>query len=197
MAVQKGITVDQIACVVLPVHNGQSVLRQQVIGLFEVMSEIARDFEIRIVDDASTDSTFEVASDLAVEYPQVSIHRLGTKHGMIRAAEAAVRQSTANIIFVCDIGEPISHASLIELWRMRDDKDLVLARSRPSESIRLRDRLDSSHGIRMIRRSEVKNPTAATNEHMSIDRVTQSDLDRTGIAITDPQYIQYVNEMLD
>ena len=191
----KGITVDQFACVVLPVHNGQANLRKQVIGLIDVMSEIADEFEIRIVDDASTDSTFEVAGELALEYPQISVHRLRSKHGTICAAEAAVYKSSANIVFVCDIDEPISHASLIELWRMRDDKDLVLARSRPSKSIRLQDRLDASHGIRMIRRPEVSRPER--RQSVSIDRVMQSDLARSGIAVTDPQYIQYVNEMID
>ena len=194
-----GIAVDQIACVVLPVHNGQGVLRQQVSGLIDVMSEIADNFEIRIVDDASTDATFEVASELAVEYPQISIMRLRTKHGMARAAEEAVHQSSANIVFVCDIDEPISHASLIELWRMRDDKELVLARSRPSGSVRLQDRLDSSHGIRMIRRPEVQAPRTphSQKKSVSIDRVTRADVARSGIVVTDPQYIQYVNEMID
>ncbi|MCA9213499.1 MAG: glycosyltransferase [Planctomycetales bacterium] len=188
---------DQFVCVVLPVHNGQSILRHQVIGLMEVMSESAKDFEIRIVDDASTDATFEVADDLAVEYPQISVQRLGTRHGMTRAAEAAVRKSEANIVFVCDIYEPISHASLIELWKMRDDQELVLARSRPSKSIHLQDRLDSSHGVRMLRRPEVTRTPSARNDSGRIDRVTRADLANSGIAVTDPQYIQFVNDMID
>jgi cellulose synthase/poly-beta-1,6-N-acetylglucosamine synthase-like glycosyltransferase len=161
------------------------------------MSEIASAFEIRIVDDASTDSTFEIANDLAIEYPQILTLRLRTRHGIVRAAETAVRQSLANIVFVCDIDEPISHASLIGLWQMRDDEEVVMARSRPNESIQLQDRLDSSHGIRMIRRSEMP-ARARTKKHgFEIERVTRSDLARRGIAITDPQYIQYVAEMID
>lgn len=187
---------DQFACVVLPVHNGQEVLRHQVNGLIDVMSEIANEFEIRIVDDASTDATFEIASDLAREYPQISIVRLSASHGMIRAAETAVRKTLASIVFVCDIDEPISHASLMSLWQMRDDDELVLARSRPNGSITLQDRLDASHGVRMIRRAD-RPVRARTKAGVSIDRVTRSDLARNGIAITDPQYIQYVNEMID
>jgi glycosyltransferase involved in cell wall biosynthesis len=188
--------VDQFTCVVLPVRNGQEILRARVVDLIDVVSEIAGEFEIRIIDDASTDATFEIASELAIEYPQISVDRLCSRQGMVRAAETAVHESAADIFFVCDIGKPVSHASLMSLWEMQADEEVVVASSRPSDSIQLQDRLDTSHGIRMIRRADVPTRTRNTKRR-EVQHATHADLGRTGIAITDPAYIQYVYDAID
>ena len=51
--------------IVLPVHNGESKLRSCVREILEVASDMTSAFGILIVDDGSTDATYEVAEELS------------------------------------------------------------------------------------------------------------------------------------
>ena len=51
--------------IVLPVHNAESRLRKNVSELLELASELTAKFGVLIIDDGSTDATFEVAEELA------------------------------------------------------------------------------------------------------------------------------------
>jgi len=59
--------------IVVPAYNEEEYLRPTVEELEPILSEIAKDWEIIIVDDASTDNTPVIARELAKEYEQVRI----------------------------------------------------------------------------------------------------------------------------
>ena len=61
--------------IVLPVHNAESRLRKNVRELLELASELTARFGVLIIDDGSTDATYEVAEELASYFPQVTIRR--------------------------------------------------------------------------------------------------------------------------
>src|SRR3990172_7759911 len=61
--------------IVLPVHNAESRLRTNVRELLELASELTAKFGVLIIDDGSTDATYEVAEELAAHFPQVSVRR--------------------------------------------------------------------------------------------------------------------------
>lgn len=115
--------------ILLPVHNVQATLAGQVKELLDFLPEISAEFEILIVDDASTDSTEDVALDLARQFPQVRVLRQNEQRGHHIAVEAGLARTSGEIVFVNDPGVPMIEADVQRLWKMRDDNSLVMARA--------------------------------------------------------------------
>jgi glycosyltransferase involved in cell wall biosynthesis len=83
--------------VVVPTYNCATYLADT---LRSVLAQTAADIELVVVDDGSTDDTFEVARSIASD-PRVSCHRL--PHGGVAAAKnACVRLSSAPLIAFLD-----------------------------------------------------------------------------------------------
>lgn len=120
---QKSLTI------LLPVHNAQATLAGQIKELLDFLPEISSEFEILIVDDASTDSTEDVALDLARHFPQVRVLRQNEQRGHHFAVEAGLARTSGEIVFVNDPGVPMTEADIQRLWKMRDDTSLVMARA--------------------------------------------------------------------
>jgi glycosyltransferase involved in cell wall biosynthesis len=88
---------------VIPVHNEQHVLEASVRRLHDrLRREFSFSVQIAIVDNASTDATFEVAQRLAAELPGVSALRLERK-GRGRALRAAWACSEADVVAYMDV----------------------------------------------------------------------------------------------
>ena len=142
--------------VLLPVENAQSTLKADVLRLLEILPELTDRLEIAIIDDGSTDSTIEVADELATEYPQVRVLRNATSHGRTRTIQEGIRRTSGEVILLIDEDccLPVEH--LRTLWEASHEHEIVLGRfpQRPiRESCRHR-RLDrGSHGgYQMLRR---------------------------------------------
>ncbi len=163
---------DLSLSVVLPVHNAQHTLANDVHKLLEVLPDVTTQFEILIVDDASTDQTEEVAHELALEYPQLRVVRHQDRGGQAAAVQTGMMQTTGDVVFVQDEAAAIRTTEIRQLWDMRHDRQLVMARAempRKSLSPDLLDRLSTwgeqlretpqttpPGGIQMIRREAVE-----------------------------------------
>ena len=86
--------------VIMPVRNAQLTLARQVSRFLEVLSDISSQFELLIVDDASTDSTEEVAHELTQTYPQIQFIRHPKQLGTRAAVRSGMNQASANIVLV-------------------------------------------------------------------------------------------------
>ncbi|NLX54385.1 MAG: glycosyltransferase family 2 protein [Planctomycetaceae bacterium] len=115
--------------VVLPVHNAETTLTHNVYELLDVLPEIASRFEVLIVDDGSTDHTEEIAHELARCYPQVCTVRHTRRRGANAAIQTGMAHTTGDIVFVHDEATPISASELRNLWSLRNDCRLVVART--------------------------------------------------------------------
>jgi hypothetical protein len=73
--------------IVLPVHNAERGLRATVVGILDLAEVLARRLQIAIVDDGSTDGTFEAAAELAREFPQVRVIHQQARRGLGDALE--------------------------------------------------------------------------------------------------------------
>ncbi len=173
---------------ILPVRNQQRGLRNRVLDLAEVLTDLATWFEILIVDYGSTDPTRELAADLAREFPQIRFADKCYADDLLRATRYGIRHSTGEIVFIHDANLPFSSSLLRNLWDLRDDDELVMAQS-PSVALEAESPSETSpvpsgkpgpgSSLQMLRRSALRELQQTTDrDSMSVERITRTDLTR-------------------
>lgn len=88
---------DNSLAVLLPVRNAERTLRSDVRSVLDATADLASHVEIVIIDDASKDDTFDVAAELATEFPQVRVVHCGSRRRlpeMIQDVRAVVDAQT-------------------------------------------------------------------------------------------------------
>jgi hypothetical protein len=103
--------------IVLPVYNAESRLRKNVTELLELASELTPKFGVLIIDDGSTDDTFEVAEDLAAHYPQVLVRRHRHRRGLGAAIEYVQRRVRSDAVMVHDGVTPVNPQQMRSVWQ--------------------------------------------------------------------------------
>lgn len=98
--------------IVLPVHNAERTLRTVVFRILELTELARRKLRLVIVDDGSTDETFETACELARKFPQVAIFRQPFQRGLGPALEEVRRRLGVDSVLVHDGASPIDVAEL-------------------------------------------------------------------------------------
>lgn len=93
--------------IVLPVHNAQNSLRGSLLRMMELAETTGRRLQVAVVDDGSTDATFEVACELASEYPQVHVFRQPYQRGL-----GAALEQVRNRLGVSDV---VAHNGIAEI----------------------------------------------------------------------------------
>jgi hypothetical protein len=83
---------NPVATIVLPVHNAERTLRMDVARILELSETTARRLHVVVVDDGSTDGTFEAACELARQFPQVAVLRQPHQGGLRPALDAVRRR---------------------------------------------------------------------------------------------------------
>ncbi len=83
---------------VLPVHNAQATLAADVARVLDLLPEVARRFDVLVIDDGSTDATCEIAQELAAQYPQVKLLRHAKPKGIEAAWNVGLARSDAAIV---------------------------------------------------------------------------------------------------
>lgn len=169
---ERGSNLIASLSLILPVFNSERVLAARVNELLDLATDIHAPFELWIYDDGSTDQTLEVAQGLVGEYPQIKIGHFQRRQGWTKVVRQAISQSRGDLIMICDPAQPVSTADFASLWQLRDDRELVLARSQAaggarragsadrliqqmlqSDSARLADLPPLPSGITLIRRA--------------------------------------------
>jgi glycosyltransferase involved in cell wall biosynthesis len=103
--------------IVLPVYNGETRLRRSVNEILELASELTTKFGVLIIDDGSTDSTYEVAEELAAHFPQVSVRRHRHRRGLSHAIDYAQRRLRSDAVMIHDGVTPIDPFQMRSAWQ--------------------------------------------------------------------------------
>lgn len=103
---------NPVVTIVLPVHNAQRTLRSSLLGLMELAETTGRRLQVAVVDDGSTDATYEIACELASEFPQVQVLRQPYQRGLGTALEQVrLRMGVTDVVAHSGVGE-IDHQEL-------------------------------------------------------------------------------------
>jgi glycosyltransferase involved in cell wall biosynthesis len=103
--------------VLLPVHNAQATLESDVARILDVLPELSHEFDVVIIDDASTDATWEIAEDIACRYPQVTIARQPIRQGPAAAVRTGARAARGNTVIAHDGHRGVDPQQIVRIWR--------------------------------------------------------------------------------
>ncbi len=114
--------------VVIPVRNDEAGIAAAIESLLNYVSSLARDVQIIAVDDGTSDATAEVLDSLRLAHAQLDVMRLNIARGPRAAAAAGLSMVHGDFVFVQESYEPVDLDALQQLWELRNDEDLVMAR---------------------------------------------------------------------
>ena len=109
--------------IVLPVYNVERTLRRVVARILELTEIAARRLRVVVVDDGSTDGTYEAACELARQFPQINVLRQPFRRGIGPALEEVRRRLGAGQVVAHDGVTPIDVDELATLLTNSTEHD--------------------------------------------------------------------------
>lgn len=106
--------------VIVPVYNGEKYIRECLDSIF---SQTFTDFEIIIVDDGSTDNTFDILTELSVKCNNLSIIRQENK-GVSCARNTGIKHAKGKYLCFIDSDDYIKNNFLEELTEVVREKNV-------------------------------------------------------------------------
>ncbi len=113
--------------IILPVHNAQATLARDVHRLFEVADDLIPSLEILIVDNGSTDDTYETAHELAIRFPQIGVIRIADRVGMGPAVQRGIGYVQGATVIAHEGTGPVDPELLAEQWHRLNDEQVASA----------------------------------------------------------------------
>lgn len=115
--------------IIFPVRDRQSQIEQRIEDLLELLCELSQDVQLIVVDDQSADATPEILDEMRRKYPQVEVVRNTSALGPSQAAEAVLFRARGDFIFLHQSYDAIDFEEILQLWQLRRDEQLVIARA--------------------------------------------------------------------
>lgn len=119
--------------IVIPIHNEEVILRDAVTSLTERLAPLGFRYEILLSENGSRDRTFELANELAQEFPSVRVLK-SPKPNYGYALRMGIEQAQGNIV-ICDeidLGDVGFYVSAKEL--LDRGADMVVGSKRHKDS---------------------------------------------------------------
>ncbi len=107
-------------------HNMERQIRSSVHDLLELSVLVRVEFQLVIVDDGSSDETYETACELARRYPQIMVLRQPFRSGLSAIIELVRNRLSVDMVMLHDGVSPIGSREL---------KDLLLSLGAPEQEI--------------------------------------------------------------
>jgi glycosyltransferase involved in cell wall biosynthesis len=130
--------------IVIPAHNEEANVEAVVTASLRVLRDIASDFEVIVVDDASNDGTIAIARRLEKEHPGLRVLQSARNLGANGAIRMGMTQARCELIFFIPADLQVRPDQLIVcLHALRDAKADYVCTDRVQRADRLHRRLMS------------------------------------------------------
>jgi glycosyltransferase involved in cell wall biosynthesis len=137
--------------VVIPVYNEQDSIGSLYSGLKEVLEGLGPSYEILVVDDGSTDGSFEVLKELHLGDPSLKVIRLRRNFGQAAAFAAGFDQSAGQVVVTMDADLQFDPADIKKLLdKIEEGYDIVSGWRAERKEPFLTRRLPSAVANRLI-----------------------------------------------
>jgi glycosyltransferase involved in cell wall biosynthesis len=113
--------------IVIPLYNEEESLPELVAWIERVCTENKYTYEVILVDDGSTDNSWEVIKKLSLQYPEVKAIRFQRNYGKSPALHVGFRATSGAVVITMDADLQDSPDEIPDLYRMitNDGYDLV------------------------------------------------------------------------
>jgi glycosyltransferase involved in cell wall biosynthesis len=111
---------------VLPAHNEAENIVQAVETLASILSNLAPDWEIVVVDDGSQDDTAQLVNSLSKSRKQIKLARHPVNRGYGAALKTGIELACNQLLFVMDADLQFDPAELKRLLPLAGEFDIVL-----------------------------------------------------------------------
>lgn len=110
----------------MPVFNEAEGLKKAVTEVSDYLRGRGFDYEILLVDDASTDASYEIARTLAAENSRIRVHHHEVNQGPCSALRTGPALALKDWILLLpvDLAIPLNEIDL--LWQRRNEAEIVL-----------------------------------------------------------------------
>jgi glycosyltransferase involved in cell wall biosynthesis len=88
--------------IISPVYNAQSVIETFVNKVLLNIENISKSYEIILIDDCSTDNSYEQLKNLSYKYQKLIISRNGKNIGQHQTIRKALKIAKGDLIFILD-----------------------------------------------------------------------------------------------
>ena len=163
-----------------PVYNDEHTVRRVTEKALKVLSDVAEEYEVIIIDDGSPDRSGEIADELALEHACVRVVHHGVNRGYGEALKSGFNQAQYEWICAIDGDDEYDVLDLHKLIRLRDFYDLIITfryvklysgirvfvswvYNRLVRAIFRAPYRDISTGLRLVRRSVIKEVELASS----------------------------------
>ena len=109
--------IDGSISLLLPVHNAQASLADNVGKILDLLPDLAARFEVLVIDDGSADATSEIALELATQYPQIKVLRHAQRKGVEPAWRLGLARTNAAVVVGHDGQSRLDPADVVRAAR--------------------------------------------------------------------------------
>ncbi len=110
-----------------PMYNEESNIRDAVASAAEILETLTPDYEILIVDDASTDRTGEIADALSAADPRIRVIHHPRNLRLGGALKTGFYSATKDLVLYSDADYPFDMIELVKAVRIIRQADVVSA----------------------------------------------------------------------
>lgn len=110
--------------VIIPVHNSEKILSH---GLDSVLSQSYQDFEVLLVENGSTDNTYEICKEYEKKDGRVRAFSIGPCNGPSKARNYGLDNAIGEYIVFIDAGDPIEQGYFEDLIEAFKEADVVFS----------------------------------------------------------------------
>lgn len=115
---------------VLPMYNESANIRASIEALEAIASELTGDYEIVVVDDASTDDSADIVDKMAREDNAIRLLRLEENTMFGGAFAKGFKSAVKDVIMYMDSDMPVSEEDIKESFPLINDADIVTGYSK-------------------------------------------------------------------
>jgi glycosyltransferase involved in cell wall biosynthesis len=119
---------DQPLSVVLPSYNARAELPSLLVELRATLDKLKRNYQVLVVDDASTDGSAELVQAEAATWPKLQLLRRDRHEGHGAALAAGLAQATLPLVFTLPAAAGFNPDALPLMLKQIDAVDLVVGR---------------------------------------------------------------------
>jgi glycosyltransferase involved in cell wall biosynthesis len=113
--------VNPAVTIVLPVHNVERTLRGAILRMLDLAEILGRRVQVAVVDDGSTDGTYEMACELSRQFPQIVALRRPFQSGLGPALQQVRQRLGVENVVAHDGVTPIDLDQLAEVLTAPSD----------------------------------------------------------------------------